>query len=614
MAFTEQNKADAYLFFALAFNAAPGKQFGAQIVQAYEAGMTTADIVAQYVSKPDFLKLYPATQTAAEFAAALTGNVAATSTSAAVKAAAIADIQKALAAGMTKAQVIVEILGNLAKKAVTDTEWGTTVAQLNNKIAVAKVLTEGAKALDTTDAALLQGPLKGVTEDVATVAKALNSAGDLLAKLENLTATKKAATDYVKSLDLVGATDLVTAKSTVTTNAETASKAVHKAADPAATTVLSTDASTKAAQIALAQANVAAKLKAEQKAQVDYEAALATIISAKGVSALTVLKNDAAATAAQTAANNAKTLAANAVNKVIGDVNVGAALAVAYTPPTTAVAYLATTVITVGSTTVAKFDTATKAFTFEAGVTAANKTLVQPLVDAANTQYKAIVAAEGAATNVVTAAAEVTDFTVPAGATVTFAAAFTNVKDSAGATVTVADAAAAKTTLPTLAANIKTATEAQAKLVADLAKVNAADATLAQIKTLSDNVDAANKAFTDAGYQVPVEAKAALFATDKDDVFLVTANSNAASIFGFAGKDTLYVGKGYALGADMAKGDDTKLEVFFKTSATGTDVYVEQKAFGSSSADQVKDIVKITLTGVAADKVTLKDGFVTVAA
>ncbi|NMM78534.1 hypothetical protein [Acidovorax sp. SRB_24] len=617
MAFTEQNKSDAYLFFALAFNAAPGSVYGGQIVQAYEAGMTTQQIVNVYTTKEQFTKLYPTSQTNKEFAAALVKSVASASTSATVTAKAAADIEAALTAGLTKGDVIYNVLGNLAKLDVTNADWGTTVAQINNKIAVAKALTEGAKALNTTDVALLQGPLKGVTQDVATVAKALNAAGDLASKLDNLAAANKAAEDYVTALNLAGAKDLATAKTAVQDSAKDASIAVAVAAGGPAATPLSTDAATKAAQIQLAQANVADGAKVAQKAVTDYEAALAKVLNAKGVSALTVVKADAAAKAALTAATNATTLAGNTITKVIGDVNVGAAKPIDYTNKTGVLAdyTAAKATITVDGVVIAKFDDLDKkVFVFETGATAANKALVQSLVDAANVQYKAVVAADGAKTVADAAAKEASAPEFGAG-TPTFAAAFTGTGLTAPADIAVA--AGVKATPNSLEA-VKdaalTAVKAQTTLVENLAKVNAEAGALNQIAALTDSVDAAKKAFTDAGYQVPVEVKSALFASDKDDVFMVTKNSDAASIFGFAGKDVLYVGKGYELGADVAKGNDTKLEVFFKASATGADVYVEQKAFGSNSAATTKDIVKITLTGVAADKLTFKDGFVSVAA
>lgn len=212
MAFTEQNKADAYLFFVLAFNAAPGTVYGGQIVEAYESGMTTAEIVAQYVEKTAFTNLYPTTQTANEFATALVDNVSSLSTKAAVKTAAVADIEAALAAGWTKAQVITQILGNLANKTVADAEWGETVAQLNNKIAVAKALTEGPLALTSEDAAVLQGPLASVTENVDTVQAAINGAGTLATKIEALSAAIKANEAFYKALDDEDLEDLAEVK------------------------------------------------------------------------------------------------------------------------------------------------------------------------------------------------------------------------------------------------------------------------------------------------------------------------------------------------------------------------------------------------------------------
>lgn len=608
MAFTEQNKADAYLFFVLAFNAAPGTVYGGQIVEAYESGMTTADIVAQYVEKPAFTSQYPTTQTANEFATALVNNVASSGTTAAVKASAVADIETALAAGWTKAQVVTQILGNLANKTVADADWGQTVAQLSNKIAVAKVLSEGDKALSTEDAGLLS--LAKVTHELSTVDAALNAAGDLASKLEKLSAAEKAASDYVESLEL-GATvkTLADAETAVKADADTASIAVLNVAakTPAGTTKLSSDAATKAAQIQLAQANAAADVKSSAKALTDYQAALAKVIDVDGVSALTVIKNANAAAAAKAATADAAKLAANALVKADADLDVGGAT-LAYTPPATAAAYAATIKITYtpagggAASDVAAFDVDKKAFVFASGLSAADKAKFTAVLNAANADYQAKVADEAAAGQVTDADDLVTNFT-PAG-TVTFATAFADVKDAAGAAVTApADADAAKAEVDTLVTDAADAKTAQADLVENIATVSGAAAILAQLEKLGTNIESAEKAFTDAGYEVPEKVTGSLFASDKDDVFLVTKDSNASSILGFAGKDVLYVGAGYELGAGLAAGSDTKLEVFFKANGSSTDVYVEQKAFGSSSADTTgKDIVKITLTGVAADK------------
>ena len=96
MAFNEQNREDAYKFFVLTFNAVPGSKHAVDIVNAYNAGLNTQEIIEIYTSKDAFKAIYPSTQTSAEFAAALVANVASATTSQTAKDAAIADIVKAI--------------------------------------------------------------------------------------------------------------------------------------------------------------------------------------------------------------------------------------------------------------------------------------------------------------------------------------------------------------------------------------------------------------------------------------------------------------------------------------------------------------------------------------
>lgn len=628
MAFTEKNKSDAYLFFTLVFNAAPGKVFGGQIVEAYKAGMDTAQIVAQYVTKPDFLKLYPATQTNTEFATAFVNNVIGTTATEVVKAAAVKDITGALAAGWSKDKVIVQILSNLNSKTVADKEYGKTVQMLTNKIAVAKELTEGAKALDTTDVNTLQTPLKGVTDDVATVQAALNGAGDLAAKLDALTAVKKELTNFITVNKLGDAVkDVAAAEAAVKALATTAGAAIK--ADG-----LSADAGVKAAEIQTAQATAQLNIKTTAKSVSDIETALSKIKSTDGkATLLDALKNKTAADQASTAATNTLKAGGIAVDKALADaVTLGSSAtlsatgtAAGATAPTKAGAAAATVkalVVNDSGSAVISFNTTTKVFEFAAAATNAQKTVLATTLASLNTLVGQADAADKAAGVALDAAPTgVATATVPAPANEflngDFTGAFTGValkNETGAAVVNPKDVATAVTTYAAVLKSVKTATDTNEKLVKDIAVVNANSVLLADLKAIGEKLTAAEKSFTDAGFKLPVEVKGALFATADSDIYLATANSDAGSIFGFAGKDSVYVGKGYVLGADVAKGNDAALEIFFKANNGSTDVYVEQKAFGSSSAANTKDIVKITLTGVAADKLVLKDGFVQIAA
>lgn len=580
MAFTEQNKADAYLFFVLAFNAAPGTVYGGQIVQAYESGMTTADIVAQYVTKDAFTAIYPTTQTNAEFAAALVANVSSSKTTAAVKTAAEADIVAALAAGWTKAQVITQILGNLANKTVADAEWGATVAQLNNKIAVAKALTEGSKALNTSDVDTLTGPLKNVTEDVSTVQDAINGAGPLSAKIEALAASKKAVADFAKALDL---------------NADGVADNLDSTTVQGA---VEANVSSKAGAVTVVVTGWAASKTAAQNA--------ALVASAKAT-------NDATVAAAK---DDVTAKIADATAAGVTSANIAQYKALADSVKATAAAAVVTQAELDGA--LAKLDTLNDSTLTPAGdgsitgyvqLNSSNVLVVDPaLTDAtkkaAATAYISAFNADKTADSAsATAVAAKDAFATQIGSAPAASPAVVGAKEQAILNVITAETA------------VTTAEKLNPAIDKALAAYTAALATQTDLKGLTDAITSAEKAFTDAGLALPVEASTDLVATAGDDTYLVGSADGSVAGFGVLGKDSIFVGKGYTLNAtgDLTKGSDATLEVFFKTSGANTEVYVEKKAF-ASSATGTDDLVKITLTGVTADKLVLKDGFITVAA
>lgn len=580
MAFTEQNKADAYLFFVLAFNAAPGTVYGGQIVQAYESGMTTADIVAQYVTKDAFTAIYPTTQTNAEFAAALVANVSSSKTTAAVKTAAEADIVAALAAGWTKAQVITQILGNLANKTVADAEWGATVAQLNNKIAVAKALTEGSKALNTSDVDTLTGPLKNVTEDVSTVQDAINGAGPLSAKIEALAASKKAVADFAKALDL---------------NADGVADNLDSTTVQGA---VEANVSSKAGAVTVVVTGWAASKTAAQNA--------ALVASAKAT-------NDATVAAAK---DDVTAKIADATAAGVTSANIAQYKALADSVKATAAAAVVTQAELDGA--LAKLDTLNGSTLTPAGdgsitgyvqLNSSNVLVVDPaLTDAtkkaAATAYISAFNADKTADSAsATAVAAKDAFATQIGSAPAASPAVVGAKEQAILNVITAETA------------VTTAEKLNPAIDKALAAYTAALATQTDLKGLTDAITSAEKAFTDAGLALPVEASTDLVATAGDDTYLVGSADGSVAGFGVLGKDSIFVGKGYTLNAtgDLTKGSDATLEVFFKTSGANTEVYVEKKAF-ASSATGTDDLVKITLTGVTADKLVLKDGFITVAA
>lgn len=59
MAMTAAQKQDAYKFFIVSFGAITGVEYMNQINDAYNAGLTTKEIVNIYSTKPQFEAIYP---------------------------------------------------------------------------------------------------------------------------------------------------------------------------------------------------------------------------------------------------------------------------------------------------------------------------------------------------------------------------------------------------------------------------------------------------------------------------------------------------------------------------------------------------------------------------
>lgn len=171
MAMTTAQQTDAYRFFSIAFDAAPGVTYMNQLADAYAAGMTTKEIVNVFTTKDQFNSKYPKFLSNEAFASSLVANVVGTSATDAAKAEAAADVAAALNAGWSRGDVIYQVFTNLAGKAADDATWGNTAKLMANKVAVAKYVTETALTT-TTDLAVLSKALSGVTAttDVSTPA------------------------------------------------------------------------------------------------------------------------------------------------------------------------------------------------------------------------------------------------------------------------------------------------------------------------------------------------------------------------------------------------------------------------------------------------------------
>ena len=180
MALTAAQQTDAYRFFSIAFNAAPGVEYMNQIADAYATGATTKQVVNAFVSKSQFTNVYPTFLTNVAFANNLVENIVGSSAAEAAKTQAKADIVTALNGGLTRGDVVYTIFNNLANKPAADAEWGNTAKMMANKVAVAQYYTEVLLG-NTTNLATLQSVLSNVTPatDVSTPAAIQAVLGDV---------------------------------------------------------------------------------------------------------------------------------------------------------------------------------------------------------------------------------------------------------------------------------------------------------------------------------------------------------------------------------------------------------------------------------------------------
>ncbi len=201
MALTAAQQTDAYRFFSIAFDAAPGVEYMNQIADAYGAGMTTQQVVNAFVSKSQFTNVYPTFLSNEAFAAKLVDAVVEGSASAAAATRAKADVATALNSGMSRGDVIYTIFNNLANKPAADAEWGNTAKMMANKVAVAQYYTEVLLG-NTTNLATLQSVLSNVTPatDVSTPAAIQAVLGDVF-NAQGQTFTLTANADQVPGMN-----------------------------------------------------------------------------------------------------------------------------------------------------------------------------------------------------------------------------------------------------------------------------------------------------------------------------------------------------------------------------------------------------------------------------
>ena len=181
---------ELYHFFVVAFAAAPGATYMAQLAEAYnffsaqpprpDNMSVLQQIVEIFTTKPQFTGVYPTTMSNRDLASLLVNNIVKASASEAARNEAIKDIEAVLdpAIGWSRGKMLYTVFGNLASKPLTDATWGGTAKQFQNQLAVARYFTEQ-MGVETETLATLRGVIGSVTPDtdVSTIDKIVQIIG-----------------------------------------------------------------------------------------------------------------------------------------------------------------------------------------------------------------------------------------------------------------------------------------------------------------------------------------------------------------------------------------------------------------------------------------------------
>lgn len=283
MALTAAQQTDAYRFFSIAFNAAPGVEYMNQIADAYATGATTKQVVNAFVSKSQFTNVYPTFLTNEAFASNLVENVVGSSAAAAAKTQAKADIVTALNGGLTRGDVIYTIFNNLAAKPAADADWGATAKMMANKVAVAQYYTEVLLG-NTTNLATLQSVLSNVTPatDVSTPAAIQAVLGDVF-NAQGQTFTLTANADQVPGMN--GSAGTI---STTGNDVYVATDGTLSSADRIVDAAGNADKLKYSSQVAASEA--AFEMKGVETLEVTADAAQPVTFDLSGSEGLTLLK------------------------------------------------------------------------------------------------------------------------------------------------------------------------------------------------------------------------------------------------------------------------------------------------------------------------------------
>lgn len=136
---------DIYLFFVVAFGAAPGTTYLSQLQQAADVNFTTLDFIRTFVGKKEFTDRFPTNDTNEIFAEKFVRSVIRDSASEQAIQTAKAQTLEALAAGFDKGLVILNVINNLATRNSDAASPFFKTAQLfKNQVAAAKAFSEPA--------------------------------------------------------------------------------------------------------------------------------------------------------------------------------------------------------------------------------------------------------------------------------------------------------------------------------------------------------------------------------------------------------------------------------------------------------------------------------------
>ena len=211
MAITAETRKAIIELVVTAYDAAPGTTLLTELVAIVDAGGSLADVATNLTTRTEWTSKYPSFQTAGEFGAEWLGALV-PEASAESLAAGVVVVEGLVAGGSTFAEIIIAAQGFLAALPETDTAFGTSAANFNNKVAVATYQTI---TLEEAGA----GSLAGVTSDVATVTTANAATAAAANDVAGSTFTLTTGTGFIAGTagnDIINAVRAGTASTTET--------------------------------------------------------------------------------------------------------------------------------------------------------------------------------------------------------------------------------------------------------------------------------------------------------------------------------------------------------------------------------------------------------------